>query len=66
MEDKKMNMDEIIEKINLLYKKSQQQGLTAEEKEEQTRLRRIYIDSFKNNLRAQLDTVERKPKGYRQ
>lgn len=60
------NIEEIIERINFLYKKSQENGLTAEEKEEQSRLRRIYIDRFKSNLKAQLDTIQRKPSGYRQ
>ena len=34
-----MNMDEKIARINALYHKSQSEGLTAEEKEEQDRLR---------------------------
>jgi uncharacterized protein YnzC (UPF0291/DUF896 family) len=58
---KEMDMDEIINRINFLYKKSKEQGLTSEEAEEQQKLRRIYIDSFKSNLRAQLDTIEKKP-----
>ena len=34
--------------------------LTKEEKEEQTALRREYIDAVKNNLRAQLGGIKRK------
>ena len=34
--------------------------LTKEEKEEQTALRREYIDAVKNNLRAQLGNIKRK------
>ncbi len=53
-----MNMEE---RINELYHKSQGEGLTADEKEEQARLRREYVASVRNNLKAQLDniTIER-------
>lgn len=50
-----MTMDETIKRINELYHKSQAEGLTAEEKEEQKRLRRKYIDSIKKNLQGQLE-----------
>ena len=46
-----------IQRINELYHKSQKEGLTAEEKEEQTRLRKEYIDSVKKNLRGQLNNI---------
>jgi uncharacterized protein YnzC (UPF0291/DUF896 family) len=55
-----MKIEEVIEKINLLYKKSQEVGLTIEEKEEQKALRQIYIDNVKKNFRQQLDMVEKK------
>lgn len=55
-----MEIERVIERINFLYKKSQQEGLTLEEKEEQQSLRKVYIDSVKNNLRAQLQGIERK------
>lgn len=45
-----------------LYKKSKEEGLTELEKEEQQILRRRYIDSYKANLRAQLEGVELKNK----
>lgn len=48
---------ESIERINELSKKAKTMGLTPEEKEEQLVLRRAYIDSFKENLRAQLDNM---------
>ena len=56
-----MNMEERIARINELYHKSQGEGLTADEKEEQARLRREYVASVRNNLKAQLDniTIER-------
>ena len=47
-----------IERINQLSKKSKTTGLTEAEKEEQQLLRREYIDSFKANLKAQLDQIE--------
>ena len=52
-----MTMDERIARINELYHKSQGVGLTPEEKEEQQRLRREYVDSIKRNMKAQLDNV---------
>ena len=52
-----MNMNERIARINELYHKSKGEGLTPEEKEEQAKLRREYIDSVKNNLRSQLDNI---------
>lgn len=56
-----MNMEETIRRINELYHKSQKEGLTLEEKEEQQALRRRYIDSVRGNLRGQLEnmTIER-------
>lgn len=52
-----MNMDERIARINELYHKSQAEGLTEEEKEEQTRLRKEYVASVRNNLKSQLDNI---------
>lgn len=62
-----MNMEETIRRINELYHKSQKEGLTLEEKEEQQALRRRYIDSVRGNLRGQLEnmTIER-PDGTRE
>ena len=53
-----MTMDEKIKRINELYHLSQTRALTDEEKAEQASLRRDYIDSVKNNLKAQLDCIE--------
>lgn len=53
-----MNMDERIKRINELYHKSQNEGLTDEEKLEQTILRQEYVDSIKRNMKAQLDNIE--------
>ena len=53
-----MNMDERIKRINELYHKSQNEGLTDEEKLEQSILRQEYVDSIKRNMKAQLDKIE--------
>lgn len=59
-----MTMDERIARINELYHKSQGEGLTPEEKEEQARLRKEYVESVRNNLRGQLNNlVIEKPDG---
>lgn len=58
----KLSFNEMVNRINFLYKKSKEEGLTKEELDEQQRLRRRYIDAFKSNLRAQLETIERKTK----
>ena len=52
-----MNMDQKIQRINELYHKSQKEGLTPDEKEEQAKLRREYVDSVRNNLRSQLNSI---------
>lgn len=55
-----------IERINQLAKKKKTVGLTPDEEAEQLRLRREYIDSYRANLRAQLDnTVIVEPDGTR-
>ena len=48
---------EQINRINELARKSKQSGLSVEEKEEQAKLRRLYIDSFKENLISQLENT---------
>lgn len=53
-----MATDETIGRINELYKKQKNEGLTEEEKEEQKKLRSEYINSFKENLRGQLENIE--------
>ena len=52
-----MTMDETIKRINELYHKSQKEGLTEEEKEEQKALRQKYVESVKNNLRGQVENM---------
>ena len=52
-----MNMNEVIARINELAKKNKEEGLTAEELVERDKLRRIYIDSVKQNLVGQLENT---------
>lgn len=49
--------DQRILRINELYHKSQKEGLTEEEKEEQVRLRTEYVAAIRSNLRGTLDQV---------
>lgn len=46
-----------INRINELARKSKVSSLSEEEKKEQAQLRKLYIDSFKENLIAQLDNT---------
>ncbi|MBQ2117348.1 MAG: DUF896 domain-containing protein [Lachnospiraceae bacterium] len=57
-----MNLEEKIKRINELYHKSQAEGLTPEEKEEQAKLRSEYIANVRANLRGQLDNISIKEK----
>ena len=52
----KIMTQERIDRINELSRKSKTpEGLTEEEKAEQQKLRRLYIDSFKESLVGQLE-----------
>ena len=55
-----MNMKKMIERINFLYHKSKNEGLTKEEKEEQEKLRREYVEIVKGNFKNQLKYYEKK------
>lgn len=52
-----MITQEQINRINELARKSKAEGLDDAEKEEQAKLRRIYIDSFKESLVGQLENT---------
>ena len=54
-----MSIDELTNRINYLYKKSKEEGLTEKEKVEQQKLRQKYIDNVKRNFRSQLDTIKK-------
>mgnify|MGYP000408459851 CR=1 FL=1 len=47
----------MIARINELYHKSQAEGLTAAEKEEQQKLRQEYVANVRANLRGQLNNI---------
>lgn len=46
-----------IKRINELYHKSKNGGLTEEEKEEQKRLREEYLAAIRANMRAALNNI---------
>lgn len=46
-----------IDRINELYHKSQGDGLTDAEKEEQAALRKEYIEIIRTNMRANLNNI---------
>ena len=46
-----------IDRINELARKAKTVGLDPQEKEEQAKLRRNYIDAVKKNLRGQLNQI---------
>ncbi len=52
-----MEMKDVIARINELAAKNKTVGLTDEELAERDKLRRIYIDSYKQNLVAQLENT---------
>ena len=52
MDDKK------IARINELYKKSKSEGLTEAEAAEQAELTKEFIETYRKNLRAQLDNID--------
>lgn len=51
-----------IDRINELYRKSQTQGLSEEEKKEQDKLRKEYILAIRNDLRGTLNNISIKEK----
>ena len=52
-----MNMNEVIARINELASIAKTRELTADELSERDKLRRIYIDSVKQNLVGQLENT---------
>ena len=53
-----MEFDQLIKRINELSRKSKTEGLTPDEKEEQTKLRNEYRDLVVGNLSSQLDGIK--------
>jgi len=60
MDVQKIKIEDVVEKINSLYKISQERELTKEEKELQGKLRKRYIDNVKRNFKSQLEEIEPK------
>lgn len=56
-ENKQYTMEELTDRVNKLYHKSQAEGLTEEEKREQAELRKLYVANVRNNLRGQLNNI---------
>lgn len=55
-----MNMEKMIERINYLYHKSKNEGLTNDEKQEQEKLRKEYVEIIKGNFKNQLKHYKKK------
>ena len=53
-----MDMEKKIARINELYHKSCDEGLTEEESREQAELRSEYIAAVRASLRGQLDNID--------
>ena len=53
-----MITDKDIARINELYHKSKNEGLTPEEKQEQAHLRGAYITAIRKNLRGNLERIQ--------
>lgn len=53
-----LTMEDRIKRINELYHKSQNEGLSDIEKVEQKRLRQEYIEAIRGSIRSQLDNID--------
>ncbi len=53
-----MITDDMIKRINELSHKKKTSGLTEEESVEQKELYRVYLDSIRANVKAQLENIE--------
>lgn len=51
-------MQQKIDRINELYRKSKAEGLTSEEKKEQALLRQEFIANVRGNLRNHLNNID--------
>ena len=58
--------NKLLERINYLAKSSRERALTQDEKDEQQKLRQEYINLYRKNMRATLDTIVKvEPDGKR-
>ena len=55
---KKMEMKEIIEKVNYFSKLAKTRELTNEEAEERHKYRQLYLEKFRAQVKAHLDNIE--------
>lgn len=55
-----LNMKQMIDRINYLYKKSKEFGLSDEERIEQEKLRKEYVKIIKGNFENQLKNYKKK------
>ncbi|MDR0614758.1 MAG: DUF896 domain-containing protein [Lactobacillales bacterium] len=53
-----MVTEKMIARINQLARKQKSEDLTAEERAEQQRLRRSYLDAIKENLRHHIEGIK--------
>lgn len=53
-----MSIEEITKRVNELYHKSKNEGLTEAELLEQKEVREAYIANVRNNLKGQLDNID--------
>lgn len=51
-------MGQLIDRINELYHKSQKEGLTEAEKEEQACLRKEFVQIVRGNFKNQLNNID--------
>ncbi len=52
-----MTMEKKIKRINELYHKSKEEGLTEAEKQEQAELRKEYVANIRANLKSNLNSI---------
>ncbi len=50
--------DNLLDRINELARKSKAEGLSEEEKQEQEKLRKEYIQMFRGQVKSQLSTLK--------
>ena len=50
-------MEKLLKRINFLAKKSREEGLTQEERQEQAKLRQEYIKKFRQGMEKTLSNV---------
>jgi uncharacterized protein YnzC (UPF0291/DUF896 family) len=53
-----MDLKEVIAQLNAIYHKSQQTDLTAAQLAERDRLRGIYLEAMKQQVRTSLDAIK--------